>query len=164
MHISKGTDINDSITSFKIINGLDKYSNTPKEIKRLIFNPTRQPLSGAPQPLTLDAWELIEFHRRGFGVYGTDASLDDVYFQDSELYPQHVFHFGKCLERQCELEQLYKQPFKKRMPLPMSSMGTRSHIQIDKKGLYWILREMKKRYLALGRFPVCLLPTCTWIG
>ncbi len=116
-------------------------------------------MSGAPQPLTLEAWELIEFHRRGFGVYDTNLSLDDAYFEDQELYPQHVFHFGKCLERHCELEQLYKQPFKKQMPLPMSSMGTRNSIQIDKKGLYWITREMKKRYQVMGVYPVQLSQT-----
>ncbi len=64
--------INDSIDTFKMINGLDKYSNVPKEMKRLIFNPTKPPISGAPHPLTREAWELIEFHRRGFGVFDTE--------------------------------------------------------------------------------------------
>ncbi len=86
-------------------------------------------------------------------MFDTDESLDDSYFKDENLYPWHVFHFGKCLERQCELEIQHKQPFPKRMPLPMCKIGQRHSINIDKKGLYWILREMKKRYLALGRFP-----------
>jgi len=145
--------INDSIVTFKMINGLDKYSNVPKEMKRLIFNPTKPPMSGAPHPLTPEAWELIEFHRRGFGVFDTDESLDDSYFKDENLYPWHVFHFGKCLERQCELENQHKQPFPKRMPLPMCNIGQRNSIHIDKKGLYSILQEIQKCYLALGWFP-----------
>jgi hypothetical protein len=35
----------------------------------------------------------------------------------------------------------------------MCNIGQRNSVHIDKKGLYWILREMQKRYLALGRFP-----------
>ena len=148
--------INDSVDTFKQINQLDKYSVIPKEIKRLIFNPSRPPFSGAPHPLTREAWELIEFHRCGFGVIDTNDSLDDLYFEDEDLYHHHVFHFGKCLERQCELEHLYEQPFTKRLPLPMSTMGKRNSIQIDKKGLYWIIREMHKHYRTLGRYPVRL--------
>ncbi len=88
-----------------------------------------------------------------------NLSLDDAFFEDQELYPQHVFHFGKCLKRQCELEQQYEQPFKKRMPLPMSSMGTRNSIQIDKKSLHWIIQEMKKQYQGMGVYPVQLSQT-----
>ena len=83
----------------------------------------------------------------------TDESLDDTYFEDEDLYPWNVYHFGKCLEQQCELENQHKQPFPKCMPLPMHNIGQRNSIHIDKKGLYWILREMQKRYLALGWFP-----------
>ncbi len=145
--------INDNIVTFKMINGLNKYSNIPKEMKRLIFNPTKPPMSGAPHLLSCEAWELIEFHRRGFGVFDTDESLDDSYFKDENLYPWHVFHFGKCLEQQCELENQHKQSFPKRMPLPMCNIGQRNSIHIDKKGLYCILQEMQKHYLALGLFP-----------
>ena len=83
--------INNSIVTFKMINGVDKYSKVPKEMKRLIFNPTKPPMSGAPHPLTREAWELIEFHCRGFGVFDTDESLNDAYFEDEDLYPWHVF-------------------------------------------------------------------------
>ena len=46
------------------------------------------------------------------------------------------------------------------MPLPMCNIGQLNSIHIDKKGLYWILWEMKKRYLALGWFPPYLLEAC----
>jgi len=145
--------INDSISTFKQVNELPKYSNVLKEIKRLIYNPVGPPQSGAPHPLTLESWNLIEFHRRGFGVLDTNAPLNDAYFSNSDLYHHHVYHFGKCLERQCEAEQQHDQQFTKCLPLPMCEMGKRRSIHIDKKGLYWIICELKKRYQAAGHFP-----------
>ena len=82
-------------------------------MKCLIHNPSRQPMSGAPHPLTQEAWELIEFHRQEFQVHGTDDNLDDEYFENKDLYHHHVFHFGKCLEHQCALEQQHDRSFKK---------------------------------------------------
>jgi len=144
--------VNDSIQSFKQIHDLDAKSDLLKEIKRLIFNPSSSPSTIPLHPLTEETWALVDFHRHGFHLHDTEASLDDAYFRNEELYHHHVFHFGKCLERQCELEQMHGLDLKKRLPLPMCAMGQRNSIQIDKKGLYWILCELKKRCGASGRY------------
>jgi hypothetical protein len=136
--------VNDSIQSFKQIHDLDAKSDLLKEIEHLIFNPSSSPSTIPLHPLTEETWSLVYFHRYGFQLHDTEASLDDAYFQNEELYHHHVFHFGKCFERQCELEQMYGLDLKKRLPLPMCAMGQRNSIQIDKKGLYWILCELKK--------------------
>ena len=145
--------VNDSIQSFKQIHDIDAKSDLLKEIKRLIFNPSSSPSTTHLHPLTEETWALVDFHRHGFQLHDSDSSLDDGYFKNEELYHHHVFHFGKCLERQCELEQIHGLDLKKRLPLPMCAMGQRNSIQIDKKGLYWILRELKKRCEASGRYP-----------
>jgi len=134
--------INDSIKSFKQIHDIDAKSDLLKEIKHLIFNPSSSPSTTHLHPLTEETWALVDFHRHGFQLHDSDSSLDDGYFKNEELYHHHVFHFGKCLERQCELEQIHGLDLKKRLPLPMCAMGQHNSIQI----------VFEKRCKASGRY------------
>ncbi len=154
--------INDSIKSYQHIHDLGRYSPIIKEIKRRIFNPARTPPDDAPANLPQEALDLIDFHREGFLV-ADDNALDDDYFETSiKLYHNFVFHFGKCLERQCELEVIHKVELKKRLPLPMFSMGNCVSLQIDFWGLYYILKEFENRHCSantLHAHPFDQLPT-----
>ena len=49
-------------------------------------------MSGAPHPLTREAWKLIEFYCQGFQVHGTDDNLDDKYFENKDLYQHQRWH------------------------------------------------------------------------
>ncbi len=77
-------------------------------------------------------------------------------------YHHFVFHNGKCLERQCELEVIHKLELKKRLPLPMFSMGNCVSLQIDLNGLYYILKEYENCHCSfntLHEHPFLQLPT-----
>jgi hypothetical protein len=155
--------INDSVKSYQLIHNIDRYSPIIKEIKRQIYNPARAPPDDAPPVIPQAAQELIEFHHSGFLVEGDDVALDDDYFERSAAnYHHFVFHFGKCLERQCELEVVHKLELKKQHPLPMFNMGNHVSLQIDYNGLYYILKEYENRHHSsntLQEHPFLQLPT-----
>jgi hypothetical protein len=143
--------INESIKTYGMTHDLNSHDPMLKEIKRQIYNPSRQAPATAPETLPNDAIDLIEFHRNGFCMDDNDNSpLNDEYFENRKLYHHFVFHFGRCLERQCELEVIHGREFKKVHPLPMFGMGNCVSLQIDKKGMYYILREFERYHRAHG--------------
>ena len=147
--------INDSIKTYLKMHKQDateQHQNRTKwELQRRICSPTKPRPNTAPN-LDQDALELVEFHRRGFGVWNTDQHITRG-FINASLDRHHscfILHFGHCMWREENLENEWNVEgiayddrifVKKRLPLPFFSIGRRKAVQIDKKGMYWILKE-----------------------
>ncbi len=81
---------------------------------------------------------------------GGDISLNKFYIAKNEQsYHHFVLHFGHCLRRQEDMENKWNANhllaerigLTKRTPLPFYKSGTHKSVQIDQKGLYYILRS-----------------------
>jgi hypothetical protein len=145
--------INDSIKTYLKMHKQDatkQHQNCTKwELWRRICSPSTKPRPNTAPNLDQDALELVEFHCRGFGVWNTDQHVTRG-FINASLDSCFILHFGHCMWREENLENEWNvegiayddQVFvKKRLPLPFFSIGSRKAVQIDKKGMYWILKE-----------------------
>jgi hypothetical protein len=115
-----------------------------KNIYKRITRPVPKP--GTPNRLDSHALRLVKFHRDGFGVED-DSWINDNYMkfvntQGMDRITRVIGHFSQCLRRQCMFEDIMGQPnsLKKNMALPVFHVG-RISIQIDKKGLYYVLNQ-----------------------
>ena len=147
--------INDSIDAHARIHLQDAPDQvvvrTKYEIRRQILSPASARPNTAPN-LDQTSLELVGFHRQGFRCEG-NLPLTDFYIENNEdLYRHFILHYGHCLRRQENLENEWNNNhhptdrigLKKRIPLPFFNNGSRKSLQIDKKGLYWILSEYER--------------------
>jgi hypothetical protein len=128
-----------------------RRNRTKWELRRQICSPTKPRPNTAPN-LDQNALDLVEFHRQGFGVWGTDQHITRGFINASlgEHHSRYILHFGHCMWREENMENEWNVEgiahddrifVKKRLPLPFFSIGSRKAIQIDKRGMYWILKE-----------------------
>ena len=110
-----------------------------KETRRRIFNPSRPAAADAPV-LDQALLDLVDFHRVGLHLQGQDTLYEDHLKRESLLH-HFVTHLGQCLHRQCQLETAHSITVKKTLPLPMFGIGNRNSIELDKRGLYYILKD-----------------------
>jgi hypothetical protein len=149
--------INDSITSFIRIHRVDETrqvkDRTIRELRRMILTPARARPNTAPN-LEEDvvAMELVGFHRTGFQMR-VNQVLDAAYIDaNAASYHHFIRHFGCCMQRQTQLKTAWNQrhaedeqiKLKKRMPLTFFGIGSCKSVQIDRKGLYYILSQYLK--------------------
>jgi hypothetical protein len=147
--------INDSIDTYIKIHRRDASDQlcrrTMMELRRQILTPAKPRPNTAPQ-LDEHAEELVIFHRQGFRLEGDEPLTDDTIADGKDKYHHYILHFGHCLRREEALESAhndihppkYHIHLKKRMPLPFFGIGSRKSVQIDKKGMFWILKEFGK--------------------
>ena len=144
--------INDSINAYAIIHlrraSRQVTDRIKKEIRRRIYSPGSNPPNNAPQ-LDDQAMEVVTFHRQGFRLR-ENQPLTEYYIQQTKGNIRHyILHFGQCLRRQEDLERGWnathspkrKIKLKKRFPLPFFTIEKTKSLQIDKKGLYFIIHE-----------------------
>ena len=139
--------INDTIDAhlemFKLNLSENKKKTWKKNIYKRITCPA--PKSGSPERLDQPTLQFIDFHRQGFGV-DDDGWVNDSYLnqvvQDTVLITRVSGHFSKCLRRQCIFEDVMGSPntLKKCTALPQFHIH-RVSINIDKKGLYYVLKQ-----------------------
>ena len=148
--------INDSIDAYAIIHlrraSRKATDRIKKELRRQIFSPASNPPNNAPQ-LDGHAIELVTFHRQGFLLSEDQRPLTEYYIKNTKgSYRHYILHFGHCLHRQENLEREWnathspkrKIKLKKRFPLPFFTIEKSKSLQIDKKGLYFIINEFRK--------------------
>lgn len=119
-----------------------------REIHRQILSPASQRPDTAPL-LQPNALELVRFHRQGFRCVGENPLTKFYIATNKGHYHHFVLHFGHCLRRQEDMENEWNANhlptdrigLTKRTPLPFYNSGTRKSVQIDQKGLYYILRS-----------------------
>ena len=114
----------------------------------------RRPMSETTEEyarLDPNSKELVEFHRNGFGA-GEDDYINDIFIKAPESrspdgITRIVTHFGKCLQRQRNLENNFAHcanRLKGQNALPMHDMGSRMSIFICKKGMHYVLKQYMK--------------------
>ena len=104
-----------------------------------------------------NAIQLVEFHRNGFGA-GEDDYINDIFIKVPESrspvgITRIVTHFGKCLQRQRNLENNFAHcanQLKGQTALPMHDMGSRMSIFICKKGMHYVLKQYQKDIVSSG--------------
>ena len=88
-----------------------------------------------------------------------DRPLTEYYIEQTKgNYRHYILHFGHCLHRQENLEREWnathspksKIKLKKRFPLPFFTIEKSKSLQIDKKGLYFIINEFRNTGGNLG--------------
>ena len=153
--------INDSINTYAIIHlrraSRQATDRIKKEIRRQIYSPASNPPNNAPQ-LDGHAIELVTFHRQGFRL-SEGRPLTEYYIKQTKGdYRHYILHFGHCLRRQEDLEREWNAThspkrrikLKKRFPLPFFTIEKAKSLQIDKKGLYFIIYEFHKAGCSFG--------------
>jgi hypothetical protein len=153
--------INDSINAYAIIHlrraSRQATDRIKKEIRRRILSPASNPPNNAPR-LDGHAEELVTFHREGFRL-SEGEPLTEAYIKRTKgSYRHYILHFGHCLRRQEDLEREWnathspktKIKLKKRFPLPFFTIEKAKSLQIDKKGLYFIINEFRNTGGNLG--------------
>ena len=153
--------INDSINTYAIIHlrraSRQATDRIKKEIRRQILSPASNPPNNAPQ-LDGHAIELVTFHRQGFRLREGRPLTETYIKQTKGMFRHYILHFGQCLRRQEDLEREWNAThspkrrikLKKRFPLPFFTIEKSKSLQIDKKGLYFIINEFRKTGGNLG--------------
>jgi hypothetical protein len=128
------------------------HSELDRKEQKNMFNKIYKRIT-QPQPDESDdeyldeaALELLQFHRTGFGVEN-DGWVNDIFIENKLKTSKGITHliqyFSQCLQLQCTSETVFfdgENCLRKQTALPEFCIGRKS-IQIDQKGLYYVVKQ-----------------------